>query len=191
MRNRKKHDMLIDIKSLMPEGRNMEGTMKLEQLLEGLTYRCEAGNTEREVAAVVNDSRKLCKDCLFLCIVGANFDGHSKAMEAVEKGAAVLVVSKELPKEVLDSGITVIRVEDTRYAMAFISAAWFGHPARKLTTIGITGTKGKTTTTYLVKSILEHAGHKEPLRRSSEINTFPLTIRRRNPICYRIILPRW
>ena len=134
--------------------------MKLEQLLEGLTYRCEAGNTEREVAAVVNDSRKLCKDCLFLCIVGANFDGHSKAMEAVEKGAAVLVVSKELPKEVLDSGITVIRVEDTRYAMAFISAAWFGHPARKLTTIGITGTKGKTTTTYLVKSILEHAGHK-------------------------------
>ncbi len=56
--------------------------------------------------------------------------------------------------------VTVIQVEDTRYAMAFISAAWFGHPAEKLKTIGITGTKGKTTTTYMVKSILENAGYK-------------------------------
>ncbi len=54
----------------------------------------------------------------------------------------------------------MIQVEDTRYAMAFISAAWFGHPAEKLKTIGITGTKGKTTTTYMVKSILENAGYK-------------------------------
>ena len=73
------------------------------------------------------------------------------------KGAKTLIVEEavEAPEDV-----TVIQVEDTRYAMAFISAAWFGHPAEKLKTIGITGTKGKTTTTYMVKSILENAGYK-------------------------------
>ena len=74
-----------------------------------------------------------------------------------ESGADHIVdTAEELEK--LPEGVTVIRVEDTRYALAFLSAAWFGHPAEKLKTIGITGTKGKTTTTYLVKSILEHAG---------------------------------
>ena len=73
------------------------------------------------------------------------------------KGAKTLIVEEavEAPEDV-----TVIQVEDTRYAMAFISAARFGHPAEKLKTIGITGTKGKTTTTYMVKSILENAGYK-------------------------------
>ncbi len=70
--------------------------------------------------------------------------------------------------------VTVIKVKDTRYAMAFISAAYFGHPAEKLKMIGITGTKGKTTTTYMVKSILENAGYKvglsEPSKQSSEIS---------------------
>lgn len=131
----------------------------LKTLLDQLEYVCEQGSLDRQVSAVVYDSRKVGEGCLFLCIEGANFDGHTAAAEAVEKGAGVLVVHKEiaLPKE---AGVTVIRVADTRYAMAFIAAAWFDHPARKLTTIGITGTKGKTTTTYLVKSILENAGRK-------------------------------
>ena len=72
----------------------------------------------------------------------------------------------ELPKE---ADVTVIKVENTRYAMAFISAAWFGHPAEKLKVIGITGTKGKTTTTYLVKSILENAGYKVGLVGTIEV----------------------
>lgn len=133
--------------------------MKLLDLLEGISWECLQGSPDREVAAVVYDSRKIAGGCLFICIEGMKFDGHAFAAEAAEKGAAVLVVSKPV-EGIEDKDITVIKVEDTRYAMAFISAAWFGHPARKLKTIGITGTKGKTTTTYLVKSILENAGLK-------------------------------
>lgn len=131
----------------------------LKTLLKELEFTCERGSLDRQVSAVVYDSRKVQERCLFLCIEGANFDGHSVAARMAEKGAAVLVVSKavELPKE---ADVTVIRVENTRYAMAFIAAAWFDHPAEKLSVIGITGTKGKTTTTYLVKSILENAGRK-------------------------------
>ena len=131
----------------------------LKELLEQLDYTCERGSLERRIEAVVYDSRRVEKDCLFICIKGANFDGHQAAYQAAKDGAAAILVCGEAPvPEELD--VTLIRVEDTRYAMAFIAAAWFGHPAEKLTTIGITGTKGKTTTTYLVKSILENAGRK-------------------------------
>ncbi|WP_300768150.1 UDP-N-acetylmuramoyl-L-alanyl-D-glutamate--2,6-diaminopimelate ligase [uncultured Acetatifactor sp.] len=147
--------------------------MRLLNLLEGISWECLQGkrsmeekhsmeeehSMDKEVSAVVYDSRKIVEGCLFICIEGVNFDGHAFAAEAAEKGAAALLVSK--PVEGLeDKDISVIKVEDTRYAMAFVSAAWFGHPAKKLKTIGITGTKGKTTTTYLVKSILENAGLK-------------------------------
>lgn len=135
---------------------------RCEELLKGITYECIKGTVCREVSEVVYDSRKIVKDCLFICICGYNTDGHDFAREAADKGAAVLVVQKEveLPG---GSDVTVIRVEDTRYAMAFISAAYFGHPADRLKVIGITGTKGKTTTTYLIKSILESAGYKTGL----------------------------
>ncbi len=135
---------------------------KCKELLEGITYECIKGTIDKEISEVVYDSRKIVKDCLFICICGYNTDGHSFAAEAVQKGAAALVVQKdvEAPK---DSDVTVIKVEDTRYAMAFISAAYFGHPADRLKVIGITGTKGKTTTTYLIRSILESAGYKAGL----------------------------
>ena len=131
--------------------------MKLASLLSGLQYEILQGDTDREISAVVYDSRKVQEGCLFICIRGAVVDGHTFAAKAAEEGACALLV--EEPVTVPDN-VTVIRTSDTRYAMAFVSAAWFGHPADSLKTIGITGTKGKTTTTYMVRSILENAGYK-------------------------------
>ncbi len=135
----------------------------LSDLLSGLTYEILQGNTDVEIPAVVYDSRKVTPGCMFICIEGAVSDGHSYAADVVKGGAAVLVVTKDVREVIRDAAgdnLTIIKVEDTRYAMAFISAAYFGHPAEKLKVIGITGTKGKTTTTYLIKSILEKAGYK-------------------------------
>lgn len=130
---------------------------KLKKLLERLEYISLTGDENTEVADIVNDSRKVGEGSLFFCISGAAFDGHNFAKEVVEKGAKVLVVEKEVGEF---PGVTIVKVENTRYAMALISAAYYEHPAEKLKVIGITGTKGKTTTTYMVKSILENAGHK-------------------------------
>lgn len=131
--------------------------MKLTQLLERLKYEIIQGSDEIEVTELINDSRKVTEGSVFVCISGAVSDGHTYVKEVAEKGAAAVVVEKEVEAP---EGVTVIRVDDTRYALALMSAAYFGYPADKLKVIGITGTKGKTTTTYMVKSILEGVGHK-------------------------------
>ena len=118
------------------------------------------GSLETNVCNIVNDSRKVEKDDLFFCISGAKSDGHDFAKEVAEKGASVLITEKPV---VVPEQVTVIQVKNSRYAMAMISAAFYGYPADRLTVIGITGTKGKTTTTYMIKSMLEEAGHKTGL----------------------------
>lgn len=140
--------------------------MRLSELLKDIKYECIKGKDDREVSCVVYDSRKLCKDCVFVCIKGANFDGHSAALEASRTGAAAVIVEQDVETE---GDTSVIKVENTRYAMAFIASASNGDPSKRLKTIGITGTKGKTTTTYLIKSILENAGYKVGLIGTIEV----------------------
>ena len=131
--------------------------MKLKKLLERLEYTVVQGTDDIEITELVNDSRKVCEASVFVCISGAVVDGHDFVADVVEKGATAVIVEKEVEAP---EHVTVIRVEDTRYALALTSAAYFGYPADELKVIGITGTKGKTTTTYMVKSILEGVGHK-------------------------------
>lgn len=137
---------------------------ELKQLLQRLDYEVIQGSLDKTITDLVYDSRKVTKDSLFVCLKGAVVDGHSFVGEVVEKGASVLVVMEpvEMP-ESEEKQVTVVKVEDTRHALAMLSAAYFDYPAEELKIIGITGTKGKTTTTYMVKSILEEAGLKAGL----------------------------
>ncbi len=134
--------------------------MNLKSMLEKTEYSCLQGEADREVTDLVYDSRKVTEGAVFVCISGAVRDGHDFIPEVVKKGALAVVVEKEIS---IEGDVAVIRVADTRLALARMSAAYFGYPALKLKTIGITGTKGKTTTTYMVRSILESAGIKTGL----------------------------
>ena len=134
--------------------------MKLEQICGEIEYRLLKGTMETEVKDIIYDSRKIAKDTMFVCMVGAITDGHNYIKDAVEKGASAIVVEREEAAMQIPDSITVIQVKSTRYALALMSAALFDHPARKLITIGLTGTKGKTTTTYMIKRELEMAGKK-------------------------------
>lgn len=134
--------------------------MKLSELIRDMDYTCVQGSIDREISTLVYDSRKIEKDSVFVCISGAVSDGHRYVSQAVEKGAAAVIVEKDVD---VSENLTVIKVADTRLALAETAAAYFGHPAKELTTIGITGTKGKTTATYMVRSILEHSGYKTGL----------------------------
>ncbi len=131
--------------------------MKLSQLINGMNYKILSGNTDIEISDIIYDSRKIIENCAFVCLKGFVTDGHKFAADAIEKGAACLVVSDEVDAP---ENITVIKVEDTRAALSKMSAEYFSHPAKELTTVAITGTKGKTTTVAMIKSILECAGIK-------------------------------
>ena len=145
--------------------------MKLVCLLEQLKKEDEIialrGNTEIEVTDLVYDTRKDIKEgSLFVCISGAVFDGHDYIATAIEKGAAVIVTEREVS---VPDYVTLVVVKNTRKGLAYLSAAWFSYPAKELITIGITGTKGKTTTAYMVHHILESVGIKAGLVGTVEV----------------------
>lgn len=140
--------------------------MRLSVLLEGLTYEVVQGNTEVEVRGIKNDSRRVQPGDLFFCISGAVSDGHKYAQDVAAKGASVIVCEKDVQ---VPETVTVVRVESSRYAMGKISSAFYGKPSERMTVIGLTGTKGKTTTTYMIREMLERAGIKTGLVGTIEI----------------------
>ncbi len=126
-------------------------------LLEKLLPCIEEKYKNLNITALTDDSRKVEKGSAFVCICGPVSDGHNYAMAAVEKGAAVVICQRDLGIE------NQIIVDDTHTVYAQMCARWFGEPANALKLIGVTGTNGKTSTTYMLKSIIETAGHKTGL----------------------------
>ncbi len=133
---------------------------KLDELLLNIPHEILQGSSDVCVTSIENDSRKVKDGSLFFCIRGAVTDGHKYAPDVAAKGASVIVAEEAVP---VPETVTVVKVPDSRRAMALIACAWFDHPSRKLKMVGVTGTKGKTTTTYMIRSILEGAGLKTGL----------------------------
>ena len=131
-------------------------TVKLARLLEKVDYELRQGSLDTEVTDLAYDSRKITKGMLFVAIDGTVVDGHKFIPDVVKRGAAVLVTEKEA--EIPDETVTVIRVTNGREALSRMSQAYFDYPAEKMTSIGITGTKGKSTTTYMIRDIIEKSG---------------------------------
>lgn len=142
--------------------------MVLKDWLEGLDYTLVQGSLDANVTEVVYDSRKAVSGAVFLCMAGTRVDSHGFVPEVLKAGVRVFVVERAIEAELKASGlpqeelarVTVIKTGDGRRALALLSAARFGYPARRMITIGVTGTKGKTTTTHMIKAILESAGEK-------------------------------
>lgn len=135
--------------------------MQIKDLIRGLDILAFNGSGNEKITGVEYDSRKVKQGSLFACICSVGADGHDYIDHAIKNGAAVILASKPInPDLLLVPLVPVIYVENTRSALAHISAAFFGFPAKKLKLIGVTGTNGKTTVTYLIKTILEHAGKK-------------------------------
>lgn len=129
---------------------------------EKFNYTVLKGSTDTEVTGIASDSRKVTEGGIFVCIVGAVSDGH-KYIEQVKDKAAVIVVQKGSDYALPSENVTVIECDNTRLALALMSAAYYGNPDKELFTIGITGTKGKTTTTYMIKNVLCACGIKTGL----------------------------
>lgn len=131
--------------------------MKLKDIMQGVRFAIIQGNIDIDITNICYDSRAVKPGDVFFCIEGFNMDGHEFAKKALENGAIAIVCSKKI-KEFCT--VTIINVENGRRALAIASANFYGNPSRKLKLIGITGTNGKTTSTFMMKAILEEAGFK-------------------------------
>lgn len=131
--------------------------MKLHQIIGDIHCVKEPKNGAQEIETLCYDSRKVCTNSVFFALPGDVADGHNYIDQAIENGAVAIVAEREVT---VREGVQLVVVHDTRQCMAKMAAAFYGYPARKLLTVGITGTNGKTTMTYLVESLLVEAGYK-------------------------------
>lgn len=129
--------------------------MKLYKLIEGIA---ETALDDIEISGITDNTSKVEKDCIFVCVKGASFDGHSAAEKMLEKGAALVVTERDL-----GLGDRQIITDNSRKFYGELCAAWFDHPEKKLDIIGVTGTNGKTTITNVIKNILMSCGIKTGL----------------------------
>ncbi|MCT4596323.1 MAG: UDP-N-acetylmuramoyl-L-alanyl-D-glutamate--2,6-diaminopimelate ligase [Vallitalea sp.] len=132
--------------------------MKLRGLLKNINYEILQGNEDINISNIQYDSRKVTEGNLFVCIVGFNVNGHDYAKSAVEKGAKALLVQEDI--SIINDNVTVIKVDNTRETIAYVADRYYNHPSNKFRLVGITGTNGKTSTTYLTKGIFEEYGKK-------------------------------
>lgn len=137
--------------------------MELKNILSGLEGLKVKGDLTIDISNVESDSRNIKKNGLFVAIKGFDVDGHDYIIEAIKKGAIAVIadssIDKKLLKEIMDK-VTIIIAPDTRLALAICACNFYDNPSRKFKLVGITGTKGKTTTSFMVKRILEKAGKK-------------------------------
>lgn len=126
--------------------------MLLRDVLKNVDYKVIKGNIDVNIENIFYNSKNVCKNSAFIALVGYNMDGHKYIDDAIDRGANVIFVEKDIEA---DRDVTIIKLPDTRRCLALLSANLFGNPANKIKTIGVTGTKGKTTTTWMIKRILE------------------------------------
>lgn len=131
--------------------------MKLKELISAIEVINISGSIDIEIDNIVFNSKEVTPESVFVCIVGFKDDGHKFASEAVKKGAVVVVTEREVK---LEKNAVVIKVKDTKVALEKLAAKFYANPVNELYMIGVTGTDGKTTTTYLIESILKSAGKK-------------------------------
>lgn len=131
--------------------------MKLRRLVEKIDFSLVCGDLDLEISDIFYDSRKCIKNSVFVCLKGYNEDGHGFIDSAIANGAVAVVISDDVS---IEGEITVVKVEDTREALAFMSAEFFENPASQLKTVAITGTKGKTTVSCMIRTVLQKAGIK-------------------------------
>ena len=135
----------------------MHSPKTLAQLLEGLEGCQVLGDVNLPVTGVAYHSQKVTPGGIFVALKGCRTDGHRYLAASLKKGARVVVSDQDLPPR---PGVTRVRVPQARLALAVLSAAFYGHPSRELALVGITGTNGKTSTTFLLEAILSRAGHR-------------------------------
>ena len=136
--------------------------MKLSEVLSGISDLKAKGDVNIDIENIACDSRKVTYGSLFVAIKGYDFDGHDYIHDAIENGAiAILLEDVDKIRNIpLPENVTFIVTADTRYALAISACNFYGNPSRKFKLIGLTGTKGKTTTSYMIKTLLEAGGKK-------------------------------